>query len=117
MAANHRKGSYGQTIRVNIGLDMSQFTGQTGRNITAVLSAASGTYSQEFNFDSSTLFIGNSTVFSSTEGIGFASGQWVYYQPATAQALVTADTHYTHIRASATGQFFITPTASFEVDV
>lgn len=114
--ANQRKGAYGATIRVNIGVDMSQFTGQSGRDITAVLSAASGVYSQEFNFSASTLFIGASTIFSSTEGVVFTSGQWVYFQNLTAAAFVTADTHYTHIRASATGQFFITPTASFEVD-
>ena len=57
--ADHRIGSYGQTIRVNIGIDMSQFTGQTGRDITCVISAASGVYSSEFNFSASTLFIGS----------------------------------------------------------
>ena len=114
--ANQRKGSYGATVRIDIGIDATQFTGQTGRNITAVLSAASGVYSVEFDFAGSTVFIGNSTVYSSTEGLTFSSAQWVWFQPATADAFTTATTHYGHIKASATSQYFISPTFSFEID-
>jgi len=114
--ANHRVGSYGQTVRVNIGVDLSQFNGQSGRDLTAVISTGGGAYSQEWNFSASTLFVGNSTVYSSAVGVTFTSGQWAWFQPATADAFTSASTHHCHIRASATGQYFITPNVTFEID-
>tara|TARA_Y100000296_G_scaffold54941_1_gene63095 strand:+ start:234 stop:539 length:306 start_codon:yes stop_codon:yes gene_type:complete len=100
---------------------MTQFTGQAGRGITAVLSASGGAYSHEFSFGASTLFLGGSTIYSSSEGLSFASDgssdqQWIWFAPATAEAYTEEGTHYGHIRASATGQFFISPTFDFEID-
>ena len=113
---NNRVGTYGQTIRVDIGVSASQFTGLAGRDITAVLSAGSGNYSHEFSFDASTLFIGNSTINSSTEGVTFASGQWVWFQPSTAEAYLSAVTHTGFVNCSASGIYFKTPSFSFEID-
>jgi len=109
--ANVRKGSYGYTIRIDCGQDMSGFT-----NIWAYGSASSNVSSMSFNLNASTLYIGKSTVYSSTEGVTFNSGEWVYFQPLTAQAFVTADDYFFHIEASATGQRFISPNVVITVD-
>lgn len=113
--SNPRKGSYGYLIRVATGIDMTDFTGATGRNIQIVCSASSnGGFTLDFN--ASTAFIGASTVFSSSEGLTFVSSQWVYGQNMTAQAFSTADDYNLWVIASATGQYFISPTALITVD-
>lgn len=112
---NARKNSYGYTIRVETGQDMSQFQGQAGRDITLFCSASSnGGFS--LNQSAGTLAIGNSTIYSSSEGLTFVSGQWVYGQNMTAQAFTTADDHNVWIVASATGKHFISPVRVITVD-
>lgn len=115
--ANPRKNSYGYTLRINVGIDMSQFQGAAGRDITLLCSssaAAGGGF--RLNLSASTLFIGQSTVYSSTEGLTFTSGQWVYGQNLTAQSFATADDYSAYVIASATGQNFISPIAVITVD-
>ena len=108
--SNPRKGSYGYTIRVETGVDLSQF-----RDITLHVSASSsGGFT--LNLSASTLFVGQSTVYSSTEGVTFVSGQWVYGQNLTAQAFATADDYDMWVVASATGKNFISPVVTFLVD-
>ena len=112
---NPRKNSYGYTIRIETGVAMSDFQGQTGRDITLLCSASSnGGFN--LNLSASTLFIGNSTIYSSSEGLTFTSGQWVYGQNLTAQAFGTADDYNVWIVASATGKNFISPKRLITVD-
>lgn len=112
---NPRKNSYGYTIRIETGVDMSEFQGATGRDITLFCSASSnGGFS--LNLSASTLFIGASTIYSSSEGLTFNSGQWVYGQNLTAQAFGTADNYNLWIVASATGKNFISPVQTITVD-
>ena len=107
---NPKKNSYGYTIRVDCGIDMSQFA-----DITAVVSASSnGGF--ELNLSASTLFVGASTIYSSTEGLTLNSGEWVYGQNLTAQAFGTADNYNLIVHASATGKYFISPTVVITVD-
>jgi len=108
---NPRKNSYGYTIRIDTGIDLSQFS-----NIFAYGSASSNVSAMSFNLNASTLFIGNSTIYSSTEGITMNSGEWVYFQTLTTEAFVTADDYFFHIEASATGQRFISPDVVITVD-
>lgn len=113
--SNPRKNSYGYLIRISTGIDMTDFTGATGRNIQIKCSASSnGGFTLDFN--ASTCFIGASTIYSSTEGLTFTSSQWVYGQNLTAQAFSTADDYNIWVEASATGQYFISPTALITVD-
>lgn len=113
--SNPRKNSYGYLIRVATGIDMTDFTGATGRNIQVKVSASSnGGFTLDFN--ASTLFIGQSTIYSSSEGLTFISAQWVYGQNMTAQAFSTADDYNAWVEASATGKYFISPTALITVD-
>jgi hypothetical protein len=112
---NPRKNSYGYTIRIETGVAMSDFQGQAGRDITLFCSASSnGGFS--LNLSASTLFIGNSTIYSSSEGLTFNSGQWVYGQNLTAQSFSTADNYNLWIVASATGKHFISPVQVITVD-
>src|SRR5690349_23962085 len=55
-------------------------------------------------FPYTTLFrsIGQSTIYSSSEGLTFTSAQWVYGQNMTAQAFTTADDYNVWVEASAT---------------
>ena len=108
--ANPRKGSYGQVLRFQTDLDLSQYT-----NIWIYGSASSG-QSLSFNLAASTLFIGNSTVYSSSEGLTLQSGQWCYAQPLTADAFATADDYFFHVEASATGERQIGPNVCITVD-
>jgi len=94
---------------------MSDFVGQTGRDITLFCSASSnGGFS--LNKSAATLAVGASTIYSSSEGLTFVSGQWVYGQNLTAQAFGTADDYSIWVVASATGKHFISPTAIITVD-
>jgi len=112
---NPRKNSYGYTIRVDAGIALSDFQGQTGRDITLFCSASSnGGFA--LNLSASTLFIGASTIYSSSEGLTFNSGQWAYGQNLTAQAFGTADDYSIWLVASATGKHYISPTAVITVD-
>lgn len=112
---NPRKNSYGYTIRVETGQDLSQFQGQAGRDISIFCSASSnGGF--RLNLSASTLFIGASTVYSSSEGLTFTSGQWCYGQNMTADAFGTADNYNIWLVASATGKHFITPVRVITVD-
>jgi len=115
MSSNPRKGSFGYTIRVNAGLPLSNFTGQTGRNITLHVSASAA---DGFTLDvgNSTLFVGASTIFSSVTGLTMQSGEWCFGQNATATPFATADDYTCWLVASATGQFVISPTAVITVD-
>jgi len=113
--SNPRKDSYGYTIRVHTGIDMNEFRGQAGRDITLLCSASSnGGFN--LNLSASTLFVGQSTIYSSTEGLTFPSAEWVYGQNLTAQPFTTADDFYAWIVASATGKNFISPKALITVD-
>lgn len=113
--SNPRKGSYGYTLRILTGIDMNDFTGQTGRDITIHVSASSnGGFN--LNFSASTLYIGQSTIYSSTEGLTFTSAQWVYGQNLTADAFTTADDYYAWVVASATAKHFISPKVLITVD-
>lgn len=109
--SNPRKDTYGYTVRIDCGTDMSVFS-----NITAYGSASAAVSSMSFTLTGSTLFVGNSTVYSSTEGLTFNSGEWVYFQPLTADAFRTADTYTFHVHASATGVFFKSPDVTISVD-
>lgn len=109
--SNPRKNSYGYTLRALCGLDMADF-----QDITLHVSASASGIGFTLNLSASTLFIGQSTVYSSTEGLTFTSGQWVYGQTLTAQSFSTADTWNMRVEASATGKYFISDTASFTVD-
>lgn len=112
---NPRKGSFGYTIRVEAGVDMSQFAGQAGRDISLLCSASSnGGF--RLNLSASTLFIGASTIYSSSEGLTFISGQWCYGQNLTADAFGTADDYNLWLVASATGKSFISPIRVITVD-
>ncbi len=113
--SNPRKNSYGYLIRISTGIDMTDFVGATGRNILVKVSASSnGGFTLDFN--ASTLFIGASTIYSSSEGLTFQSAEWVYGQNMTAQAFTTADDYNAWVEASATGKYFISPTALITVD-
>lgn len=113
--SNPRKNSYGYTLRILTGQDMTQFQGQAGRDITLYCSASSnGGFS--LNLSASTLFVGGSTVYSSTEGLTFTSAEWVYGQNLTAQAFSTADDYSIWIEASATAKYFISPKVTITVD-
>jgi hypothetical protein len=113
--SNPRQNSYGYLIRVATGLDMSEFVGATGRTIQVKVSASSnGGF--VLDFSASTLFIGASTIYSSSEGLTFVSGEWVYGQNMTAQAFTTADDYDVWVEASATGKYFISPKATITVD-
>jgi len=113
--SNPRKGSYGYLLRISTGIDMTDFTGASGRNIQVKCSASSsGGFALDFN--ASTLFIGQSTIYSSSEGLTFTSAQWVYGQNMTAQAFSTADDYNVWVEASATGKYFISPVAVITVD-
>ena len=113
--SNPRKNSYGFTIRVQTGIAMSDFQGQAGRDISIFCSASSnGGF--RLNLSASTCFIGNSTIYSSSEGLAFASGQWVFGQMLTADAFATADDYTIWVVASATGKHFISPTQVITVD-
>ena len=94
---------------------MSVFTGQAGRDISIFCSASSnGGF--RLNLSASTCFVGNSTVYSSAEGLTFASGQWCYGQMMTADAFATADAYNLWVVASATGKHFISPVQTIMVD-
>ena len=111
MSSNPRKGTYGYTVRIDCATDLSVF-----KDITAIGSASAAVSSMSFNLSASTLFVGNSTIYSSTEGLTFNSGEWVYFQPLTAEAFVTADTYTFHVEASATGVYFKSPDVTISVD-
>ena len=112
---NPRKNSYGFTVRIDCGTDLSGFTGQTGRDISIYCSASSnGGF--RLNVSASTAFVGNSTIYSSAEGLTFQSAQWVYGQMLTADAFATADTYNLWVVASATGKHFISPVQTITVD-
>lgn len=112
---NPRKGSYGYTIRVETGVDMTEFQGATGRDISLFCSASSnGGF--RLNLSASTLFIGHSTIYSSSEGLTFTSAHWVYGQNMTADAFGTADDYNVYLIASATGKNFISPLRVITVD-
>jgi hypothetical protein len=113
--SNPRKNSYGFTVRLNTGIDLSEFQGQAGRDITIHCSASS-TGGFNLNLSASTCFIGNSTVYSSSEGLTFTSGQWIFGQMLTADAFATADDYTIWVVASATGKHFISPTQIITVD-
>lgn len=113
--SNPRKNSYGYTIRILTGIDMNEFRGQPGRDITLFCSASSdGGFS--LNLSASTLFVGQSTIYSSTEGLTFPSAEWVYGQNLTAQPFTTADNYNVWVVASATAKHFISPQALITVD-
>lgn len=113
--SNPRKNSYGYTIRINCGIDMAEFQGGSGRDITLYCSASSnGGFA--LNLSASTLFIGASTVYSSSEGLTFVSGQWVYGQNLTANAFGTADDYSLWVEASATAKYFRSPKVAITVD-
>lgn len=113
--SNPRKNSYGYTIRILTGIDMNEFRGATGRDITLFCSASSnGGFS--LNLSASTLFVGQSTVYSSSEGLTFPSAEWIYGQNLTAQPFATADDWYAWVVASATAKHFISPRALITVD-
>ena len=113
--SNPRKDSYGYLIRIHTGIDLSQFQGQAGRDIS-ILCSASSNGGFRLNLSASTLFIGASTVYSSSEGLTFASGQWVYGDTLTAQSFATADDYDIWVVASATGKHFISPVQTITVD-
>lgn len=115
MSSNPRKNSYGFTVRIDTGIALSDFQGQAGRDIT-IRCSASSTGGFNLNLSASTCFIGNSTIYSSSEGLTFASGQWVYGQMLTANAFGTADDYTIWVVASATGKHFISPTQIITVD-
>lgn len=108
---NPRKGSYGYLLRAHTGLDLSEF-----QDITLHVSASATGIGFQLNLSASTLFIGQSTIYSSTEGLTFVSGEWVYGRNLTAQAFSTADTWKMWVAASATSKNFISPIATFEVE-
>lgn len=112
---NPRKGSFGYTVRVDTGIAMSDFQGQTGRDIS-ILCSASSNGGFRLNLSASTCFIGTSTVYSSSEGLTFTSGTWVYGQMLTADAFATADDYNVWVVASATGKHFISPKQVITVD-
>ena len=105
---NPRKTSNGYLIRVNAGTDLSSFG-----NITLHVSA-SVNQGWSLNLVASTLFVGNSTIFSSTEGLTFNSGEWAYGTQTSAFA--TASDYDFHLVCSATSQAFITPIFTITVD-
>lgn len=107
---NPRKNSYGYTIRVETGVAMSQFS-----DIRLFCSASSNGGFNKY-LSASTLFVGASTVYSSTEGLTFTSGQWVYAQTITADAFTTADDYELWVEALATGKLFISPVSIITVD-
>lgn len=115
--SNPRRNSYGYTIRIHTGVDMTEFQGATGRDITLhCSSSAAGGGGFNLNLSASTLFIGHSTVYSSSEGLVFNSAQWVYGQNLTADAFATADNYSMWVVASATAKHFISPKVTITVD-
>ena len=108
--SNPRRNSYGHTIRIETGVDMAQFS-----DIRMFVSASSNGGFNKY-LSASTLFVGQSTVYSSTEGLTFLSGQWVYAQSLTADAFGTADNYAVWIEALATGKHFISPEVVITVD-
>lgn len=94
---------------------MASFAGQAGRDIS-ILCSASSNGGFRLNLSASTVFIGHSTVYSSAEGLTFASAQWVYGQTLTADAFATADVYNLWVVASATGKHFISPVQTITVD-
>lgn len=108
--SNPRKNSYGYTLRIGTGIDMSQFT-----DIRLYCSASSnGGFA--LYLSASTLFVGHSTVYSSAEGLTFNSAEWVYGQNLTAEAFTTADNYNIWVEALGTAKHFISPTVTITVD-
>lgn len=108
--SNPRKNSFGHTYRIDLGIDMSEFT-----DIRLFVSASSNGGFNKY-LSASTLFVGQSTIHSSTEGLTFNSGEWVYAQTLTADAFGTADDYALWVEALATGKHFISPEVTFTVD-
>lgn len=106
-----RRGTYGQTIRIDCGIDLSQFV-----DITVAGSASAAVSALSFNLSASTLFIGNSTVYSSTLGTDLASGEWLYFQPGTADSWVTADAYTLVVHCSGSGTYWKSPDITISVD-
>lgn len=109
--SNHRVGAYGVTFRVDTGLDLSDFS-----DVTLRVSASGGGDSWTKNLSASTLFIGNSTVYSSSEGLTFTSGQWCYGANATAEAFLSAQNYVLQVECSATSKYYISPARTFTID-
>ena len=111
MPDNPRKGSYGYTIRVGTGIDMSAFG-----DIAIAVSASGGSNSWTLYASTSQVFVGASTIYSSALGVTFASGEWVYGITATAEAFATADAYTVEVIADATAKHFISRQGVLSVD-
>lgn len=108
---NPRKGSFGYTIRVGTGIDMSTF-----QNIAIKVSASCGANTWTVYGSTNQVFVGNSTLYSSALGVTFGSGQWVYGITATAEAFATADDYTVEVIADATARHFISRQCVLTVD-
>ena len=108
---NPRKGSYGYTIRVGLGVDMTGFS-----DIAIAASASGGGDSWTLYASTSQVFVGSGTIYSSALGVSFASGEWVYGITATAEPFATADNYVIEVIADATGQHFISRQDVLSVD-
>ena|SRR5690242_19149754 len=108
---NPRKGSFGYTIRVGTGMDMTQFT-----NIAIKVSAESGSNTWTVYSSTAQVFVGASVLYSSALGETFASSQSVYGVTGTAEAFATADVYNIEVIADATARHFISRQGSLTVD-
>jgi hypothetical protein len=109
--SNPRKGSFGYTIRVGTGINMTQFP-----NIAIKVSASCGNNTWTVYASTGQVSVGHSTLYSSALGITFQSAQWVYGNTATAEAFATADTYTVEVIADATAKHFISRQGTITVD-
>ena len=110
MSAVPRKGSYGYTVRVNLGLTASSWP-----DLAMRFSASGGSDSFILYASSNQVLVGASSIQSSALGVQFASGQWVYGITGSAQPFATADTYYVDVECKTSGQLFYTPKQSLVV--
>lgn len=111
MSDNPRKGSYGYTLRIGTGMDMTTFP-----NIAIKVSASCGSNTWTIYASTSQVFVGASVLYSSALGTTFASAEWVYGITGTAEAFATADSYAVELIADATSRHFISRQGTIEVD-
>lgn len=108
---NPRKGSFGYTIRVGLGIDANAFP-----DIAIKASAEGGSNTWTVYASTGQVFVGQSVLYSSALGVTFGSGQWVYGVTGTAEAFATADVYNIEVIADATSKHFISRQGALSVD-
>ncbi len=114
MSNRPRKNTYGQTLRVQTGLDLASIQAAGGK-IWVIGSASSNVSAISTNTSAGTCSVGASTV--AADGIVFTSGQYVQITTlGTNDAWRTADSYTFHVAISATSINYKSPPVIVSVD-